>query len=267
MADVSKADCIALLDCDLLEEGPMMSLSVRQAWRQGAQVFTVGSAERARLEKTVSIAATPVATLADIPFAEYKNPVVICGSANGSMRAIETAAVTGSKLAFILSGPNAFGAALLAREHGAGSLSCVLSAGKVKGVIAVEADIPPDLLEGLPLVASLDWLSTELVKRSDIFLPTTAWVEMDGIFINNEGRAQRYKKVLAPGLPIKGLDPACHPPRIHRKMTPGGDVRPAWRVIAALIERLGGEKVLAPLGGRWEHLEGLDAEGEGARVV
>ena len=267
MADISKADCIALLDCDLLEEGPMMSLSVRQAWRQGAEVFTVGSAERARLEKTVAIVATPVATLADIPFAEYKDPVVICGTANGPLRAMETATVTGSKLSFLLSGPNAFGAALLAREHGAGTLSCVLSAGKVKGVIAVEADIPLDLLEGLPLVASLDWLPTDLVKRSDIFLPTTAWMEMDGIFINNEGRAQRYKKVLAPGLPIKGLDPARHPPRIHRNMTPGGDVRPAWRVIADIIERLGGEKVLAPLSGRWENLNGLDADGEGARVL
>jgi NADH-quinone oxidoreductase subunit G len=267
LADVCKADCIVLLDCDLLEQGPMMSLSVRRAWLQGAKVFMVGSAERARLEKTVSIAATPVATLADIPFAEFNNPVIICGTATSSSRAIETAEVTGSKLAFILSGPNAFGAARLAREHGTSALSEVISSGKVKVVIAVEADIPPALLEGLLLVASLDWLPTDLVKRSDIFLPTAAWVEMDGIFINNEGRAQRYKKVLTPGLPIKGLDPAQHPPRTHRKVIPGGDVRPAWRVIADIIERLGGERAAAPLSGRWLTLEGLDAEGEGVRVL
>jgi NADH-quinone oxidoreductase subunit G len=267
MAEVGKADCIALLDCDLLDQGPMMALSVRRAWLQGAKVFTVGSAERARLEKTVSIAAMPVATLADIPFAEFNKPVIICGTANSSSLAIEAARVTGSKLAFILSGPNAFGAALLAREHGTSALSEVLSSGKVKGIIAVEADIPPELLEGLLLVASLDWLPTDMVKRSDLFLPTTAWVEMDGIFINNEGRAQRYKKVLAPGLPIKGFDPALHPPRIHRGTIPGGDVRPAWRVITEIIERLGGERAAAPLSGRWGNLEGLDAEGEGVRVV
>ncbi len=65
------------------------------------------------------------------------------------------------------------------------------------------------------MVAALDWRNTDTVKAAEIVLPTTAWVEMDGTYINNEGRAQRFKKVMKPGLPIKGLDPGLHPPRQH----------------------------------------------------
>jgi NADH-quinone oxidoreductase subunit G len=90
---------------------------------------------------------------------------------------------------------------------------------------------------------------------------------MDGTFINNEGRAQRFRKVMAPGLPVSGLDPALHPPRIHGKLAPGGDLRPAWQVIADVIERLGGDRVAEPLTGRWEKLRDLDPEGEGVRVI
>jgi NADH-quinone oxidoreductase subunit G len=72
---------------------------------------------------------------------------------------------------------------------------------------------------------------------------------------------------MKPGLPIKGLDPAIHPPRIHRKSTPGGDVLPAWQVIARLIERLGGEQITEPLVGRWEPLRTLTPQGEGMRVL
>jgi NADH-quinone oxidoreductase subunit G len=90
---------------------------------------------------------------------------------------------------------------------------------------------------------------------------------MDGTFINNEGRGQRFRRVMNPGLPVRGLDPALHPPRVHSKMAPGGDLRPAWQVIARLIERLGGGKVEEPLGGRWEKLRTVSPEGEGIRIL
>jgi NADH-quinone oxidoreductase subunit G len=73
--------------------------------------------------------------------------------------------------------------------------------------------------------------------------------------------------VMQPGLPLKGPDPALHPPRVHRPAPPGGGVSPAWQVIAALIERLGGEKIVEPLTGRWGQLRNLDPEGGGTRVL
>jgi NADH-quinone oxidoreductase subunit G len=147
------------------------------------------------------------------------------------------------------------------------SLVDAVATGKVKGVVAIESDIPAELLEGTPFVVTLDWLPTDLVRRADIFLPTTAWVEMDGTFVNNEGRAQRFMKVMNPGFPIRGLDPALHPPRVHGGRPPGGDLRQAWRVVAGLVERLGGERIDEPLDGRWNKLRGLDPEGEGAGVL
>jgi len=266
MGDVQAADAVVIVACDLLEEGPMMALAVRQAWRKGARLFMVGGDGGAALGKTLGLQVFPLESLAVAPLAEFRNPVLICGS-GASPATMEQAAGIGARLAFILPGPNAFAAAMLSREHCAPGLSQAIAAGRVKGIIAFEADIPAELLADIPFVAIADWLPTGVVKQAQIFLPTTAWVEMDGTFINNEGRAQRFKKVMQPGLPLKGLDQALHPPRVHHPAPPGGDVRPAWQVIAALIERLGGEKIAEPLSGRWEHLRNLDPEGGGTRVL
>jgi NADH-quinone oxidoreductase subunit G len=267
LAEVERADCIAIVGCDLLERGPMMLLAVRQAWRRGAQIYLVGDDCPQEQMESVSVATARVPTLADLDFAPYKNPVVICAASGCGEDGFALAGRTGAKLVFLLPGPNAFGAALLARDHRAVSLAEAVGSGNIRGVVAFEADIPGELLSGIPLVAVADWLLTAAVKNSQVFLPTTAWVEMDGTFVNNEGRAQRFRKVMNAGLPIKGLDPALHPPRLHRKTAPGGEPRPAWRIIADLAERLGGECVAEPLFGRWEILRNLDPEGGGERIL
>jgi NADH-quinone oxidoreductase subunit G len=267
MADVQGSDCIAVLNSELLDEGPMMALAVRQAWRKGAKVFLVGGSSAPEWAKAVAIEAVAANALSAVPFADYKRPVVVCGTQQNDPSEMESAAQAGVKVAYLLSGPNACGAALLAREHETTSLTEAVASGKVKGILAIEADIPAELLEGVSFVAVADWLPTDLTKRADIFLPTTPWVEMDGTYVNNEGRGQRFRQVMKPGLPIKGLDPALHPPRIHRKSPPGGEMLPAWQVIARLIERVGGEKISEPLDGRWEPLRNLPPDGEGMRVL
>jgi NADH-quinone oxidoreductase subunit G len=261
-ADVRKADLVAIVGCDLLAEAPMMALAVRQAWRNGAKVYVAGAyqPEQAMFE---SIA---VGSLAEAPLAGAARPVIICGTRHGEISAIDNAVST-AKLAFILEGPNAFGCALLAEEQGAVSLSAALAAGKMKGIVSFETDLPADLPEGIAVLAAVDWLPTPALARAGIFLPATAWVEQDGIFVNHEGRAQRFSKVMNPGLPIKGLDPAGHPPRVHRKVPPGGDLLPSWRIVAELLERLSGEQAGEPFSGRWEDLEGLDANGEGLLIL
>ena len=219
------------------------------------------------MAKAVAIEAVTANALSAVPFADYKRPVVVCGTQQNDPSEIESAAQAGVKVAYLLSGPNACGAALLAREHETTSLTEAVACGKVKGLLAIEADIPAELLEGISFVAVADWLPTDLAKRADIFLPTTPWVEMDGTYVNNEGRGQRFRQVMKPGLPIKGLDPALHPPRIHRKSPPGGEMLPAWQVIARLIERVGGERISEPLDGRWEPLRNLPPDGEGMKVL
>jgi len=261
--DVRRADLLVIIDCDLLDEAPMMSLAVRQAWRNGAQVYDVGSdgpADAARHELFESVS---VQSLTDVPFSEANSPVIICGTRSKGLESIQAAAASGTKLSFIMEGPNAFGCALLVEEFAALPLSRAIADKRVKGIIAFEADLPDDLPDGVRVLGAADWRPTRLLERAEVLLPTCAWVEQNGTFVNNEGRAQRFRQVMKPGLPIRGLTPELHPPRVHRHDAPGGDVLPAWRIMADLMIRLGGEGVADPLDGRWEGLKGLDAEGSG----
>jgi NADH-quinone oxidoreductase subunit G len=266
MAEVQQADCIALVDVDLLSEGPMLALAVRQAWRHGASLFLVGQHAPLAQAEMVDIEAVQAGGVEEIPFGMYKNPVIICGTRHNRAETIEKIMHSGLRTMCLLPGPNTFGCALLAKEHAAIPLTQALAGGKVKAVIAVEADIPARLLAGISVVAALDWQHTATVAAARIVLPTTAWVEMNGTCINSEGRAQRFNQVMHPGLPVKGFDPAGHPPHIHRSTVPGGEVRPAWEILAEVAARHSGEPVAEPLSGRWEKLRQLDAEGEGVPV-
>ncbi len=263
MADVMNAGCIAIYESDLREEGPMLLLAVRQAWRRGAPVLLVG--EHSPLEQTraVGIEAVQLHYMEEAPLAIFDRPVVIAGTKHGDPEVMAMLDRTGARIAALFPGPNGFGAALLSAEQGGGPVGAALASGRVKGLVAVEADIPAELLEGIPVVAALDWRATSAVQAAAIVLPTTAPVESDGTYVNFEGRAQKFCRVIRPGLPVKGLDPAGHPPRVHEAAPPGGDLRPAWRVISDLVRLAGGTPPEEPLSGRWARLAGLDPEGEG----
>jgi NADH-quinone oxidoreductase subunit G len=261
--DVRRADLIMLMGFTLLDAAPMMALAVRQAWRNGAVVYSVGGEcpnddIRQELFERVS-----VASLADVPFSTAKRAVVVCGSRQIELHDIRVISENGVKLAFIMDGPNTFGCALLASDHGAVSFEQAIADKRVKGIITFEADLPAGLPDGITVIGAADWRPTALLDRAEVVLPSCSWVEQEGTFVNNEGRAQRFKQVMQPGLPIMGLDPAGHPPRAHRHDTPGGDVLPAWRIMSELLVRLGGDRVKSPLNGRWEGLLDLDAEGTG----
>ena len=290
LADVRKADLVAIMECDLLAEAPMMALAVRQAWRGGARVYVVGcdvpfDPAQGTVRGRSKVEALPfeferAVTLAEIHFSEAARPVVVCGIRHKGVDAIKDIASliappfdkgglqptppSELKLAFIPHGPNAFGCALLAREQGAVPFSRALAEGRIKGLISFEADLSPEMTTGIRVLAAADWRPTALLSQAEIVLPAAAWVEQEGTFVNNEGRAQRFRQVMQPGLPIKGLDPAGHPPRVHRTTPPGGAILPSWRIAGDLLERLSGEQAGEPLSGSWERLRGLNAEGEGA---
>jgi len=261
--DVRQADLLVIIDCDLLDEAPMMALAVRQAWRNGAQVYVVESGGPVEAARHGLFESASVQSLTDVPFSVAKTPVIIWGTRPKDREAKKGAVASGSKLSFIMEGPNAFGCALLVEEFGGLPLSRAIADNRVKGIIAFEADLPDDLPDGVRVLGAADWHPTGLLERAEVFLSTCAWVEQDGTFVNNEGRAQRFRQVMKPGLPIRGLTPELHPPRVHHHDAPGGDVLPAWHIVAELMIRLGGEGVADPLDGSWEGLKGLNAEGSG----
>lgn len=264
--DVRTADCIAIVDCDLLEEAPMLALATRQAWRQGAPVFLVGKHAPLSQAEALAIEAVQVEYPEEVPFGVFEKPVIICGVRHSSSADIRLMRGSGYKTICTLPGPNSFGATILSTEHRALSLEEAVATGKIKGIICCESEIPAEMTGTIPLLAAIDWLQTDASRRAGIFLPATSWAEMAGTFINLEGRAQRFLQVMKPGAPIKGDDPALHPPRIHRKSPPGGDPTPSWRLISELIEQMCGEPANEPFTGKWEYLRNLDAESEGVRI-
>lgn len=273
--DIEKAECIALFELDLMEEGAILSLAVRKASLAGAQVYRVGGAREGEKHQ-LPFRYQEVATLDEVPFEGGSKGVVICGAGGKSPELLSYLASSGAKLVMLQPGPNAFGAALVALERKDAALSDLVESGQIKGVVCFEADLPPWLLEPVEVLACADWQRGGAADKASVLLPTTTWVESNGTSINYEGRAQRFLRSRPAGLPLKGLDPkyysseteavALHPPRVHRKEIPGGAEREAWRVMADLILELGGEPVNEPLMGTWGKLRDLDPEGEGVRI-
>ncbi|TSK07230.1 MAG: NADH-quinone oxidoreductase subunit NuoG [Geobacter sp.] len=275
LGDIEKAECIALYALDLMEEGPMLALAVRKAFLAGAQIYLVdGDPIPARQKLPFTF--TAVATLDEVPFEGGGRGVVIAGAGKKDADLLDQLASGGAKLVMLQPGPNAMAGGLLTLEFGGQAFSELASTGKIKGVVCFEADLPDGLIADIEILACADWRPSAAAAKAPVFLPTTTWVESDGTAINYEGRAQRFQRTRVPGLPLRGLDPkyygstadavAEHPPRLHRREVPGGAERDAWRVMAQLIERLGGRTIEEPLTGRWSKLKDLDPEGEGVRV-
>lgn len=267
LEDVAAADCIVIYECNLLEEAPMMLLAVRQAWRRGAPVLLVGRGAPLAQAAAVSVEAVDLEFIEEAPIGIFDRPVLIFSTVRSSATEIEMLLRAEAKFAPLFACANGCGVALIAAAYSAVSLEEALAGGKIKGIIAVETEIPVELAGSIPVIAAIDWQRSEALGRADILLPTTAWVEMDGTVINNEGRAQRFKKVMQPGIPVAVAGSAVHPPRTHHRQAPGGDVREAWRVIGDLLGLLGTEPPVEPLQGEWLRLRNLDPEGDGVRIL
>jgi len=284
--DLQGADCIVLFSVDLMEEAPMLAPAIRKAWLAGARVFSLAPTLGKELGK-LPFEYTVAHVIDDLPLLKASRGVIVCGSGVKDSALLARLAATGAKLALLQPGPNGFAAALLAREFGAVSLAQALAAKKVKGIVCFEADIPSAMLKGITTLACADWSSTDAVRAATIFLPTTTWVESEGTSVNFEGRAQRFQRALRSGLPLRGLEakyyghtkdgrpdesappnaPPLYPPRVHRGEIPGGQEQDAWKVIARLLEKLGGERIDEPLLGKWDKLKDLDPEGGGRRIL
>jgi NADH-quinone oxidoreductase subunit G len=259
LEEIRSADLVVVNGCDPSVDGPMAALAIRQAWRNGAKVFITEDSPDSWLE-TISISATKVASLAGLPFDQTRQPVIICSSTGRDK--LEESTNSGGKLAILSGGPNQTGCNMLARIHGATSLDEAAVQGAVAAVL-LESDLEK-LPDGVSAVLACDWLPTVVANSAEIFLPSTAWTEMDGTCINYEGRAQRFCKLMEPGLPL-----ACqpgHPSHDHRNTVPGGDPTPTDQHLSRLIELLTGF-IPGPLyDGPFAEISSLEAEADGLLV-
>jgi NADH-quinone oxidoreductase subunit G len=195
-----------------------------------------------------------------------RRPIIVCGTAvTGEFAAalaadgalLLQAAGKEAGLFYLLPGPNAFGAALLADLSFDGILADIES-GAVKALIVVEWDAIseyPDrprlerALEKLELLMVLDCLDSATGQAADVRLPTTTVYESGGLFINQEGRLQAAPAVYRGGRSIRQDGRGSHPPRQYSSEIPGTGPWPAWRLMAELA-RGGPAPKAAPEDGR-----------------
>jgi NADH-quinone oxidoreductase subunit G len=299
LKELQSTALVIIYESDMMEEGPMAALAIRQAWRRGTKVV----ASRSPVER-LPFPVEEIDHVAEIcGAAGCATQVIVCGTATNTATTIAGVAKMGTKVLYLLPAANSFGAALLSREHKAVSLEERAASGKLRAVVSFEADLPPEIAATVPVLAVADWTATVAVRSAEarspaVVLPVAAFTESDGTWISAEGRAQRSMRVMRPGIPVaetlrtkmpeadperaarvimrqvdardelgRELPPVFHPPRDFRSSPPGGDPLPAWRVISELLRRFGGEPIVEPLTGKWETLRNLDPEGEGVRVL
>lgn len=184
-----------------------------------------------------------------------RRPLIVCGTSLVSRQTPGLAAdfarllnarYPATGLFYMLPGANAFGAGLLPNKNGNfDSLLTDIEAGRVCALIVAEAD-PfhhyPDhrrlarALDRLDLLVVMDYVHTGVAEQADVVMPTETVFEAGGIYINQEGRAQRAACASQGGVPISQTGAGSHPPRDYQADR-GGDCLPAWLSLACLADR------------------------------
>jgi len=184
-----------------------------------------------------------------------QRPMIVCGTDSvpvqvpgiaADLALWLRAADQNAGLFYLLPGANAFGAGLLSDDET--SLPGIIEAienGDVRSLILVESDlfshfVDRNRLEGaldtLDSLIVLDYLDSESAQKANILLPSTTLYEADGIFVNQEGRAQMVRQAYGGGAPIVQSGGGDHPPRLYGTGIPGSDPRPAWMTMAELAD-------------------------------
>jgi NADH-quinone oxidoreductase subunit G len=110
-------------------------------------------------------------------------------------------------------------------------------------------------LEKLDLLVALDYLPTKIAAMATVFLPTAPLFETESTFVNQEGRVQFAEPFYRSGSPIGQVSGGGHPPRVFQKEIPGGEIKPAWMILAELGNALAGpgqDSIKVSLKEHWE---------------
>jgi NADH-quinone oxidoreductase subunit G len=95
--------------------------------------------------------------------------------------------------------------------------------GKTKALFAAGLEVPKEptlvagVLEPLELIIGQSWNRGPVAGAADFLLPAAPHSECDGLFVNFEGRAQRFQQAYPPW----------------------GDAQPHWRLAEAFLRALG----------------------------
>lgn len=164
---------------------------------------------------------------------DSERPLVVSGTSCPSKAVIESAANVAyalrrkkesTRICFTVPWCNSMGLGLIGGKH-IGSIMGALKARTPTTVIVLENDIfrhldtvqAEAILHAASHVVTIDHITHRTTARSGSILPATPFAESTGTLVNNEGRAQRFCKVLEPT----------------------GDVQDSWRWIGEIMVAAG----------------------------
>ena len=204
--DIDTADMIQLIGCNPRVDAPVLNARIRKAWLAGATIGLVGDAvdltydyvhvgtDRAALESLSS---------KTIGSAKDKNTIVIVGAsalsgADGKAvlgHAMKLAEKAGSKLMVLHTAAARVGALDIGAVSEGGIAKTLKAAEVVFNLGADEIEIKQG-----PFVIYQGSHGDRGAHRADIILPSAAYTEEAGLFVNTEGRPQLALRAgFAPG--------------------------------------------------------------------
>jgi NADH-quinone oxidoreductase subunit G len=148
-----------------------------------------------------------------------QRPLIVTGISSGSVDVLKAAANAAWALCrerdcvdlfFCVPESNSIGLGMWGAKNMEEAFEAVRE-GKVKTAIILENDLArrfpkrdvDEFLDLCETVVVLDHLETGITAKADIVLPVSTFAESDGTLVNNEGRAQRFYKVMVPAEGIR----------------------------------------------------------------
>ena len=203
--DLDTAEQVVLIGTDPRIEAPVLNARIRKAWLRGAQVSLIG--QRVELSYDYEHLGTGRDALGRLARRDHSDArearsVVVVGQ--GALTGGDGAAV----LATAMRLAEAMGAGFLVLHKAAsrvgamdvgctaeGGIEAALSGDVVYNLGADEVDVPAG-----PFVIYQGSHGDRGAHRADVILPSAAWTEEQGLFVNTEGRPQiALRSAFAPG--------------------------------------------------------------------
>ncbi len=221
--DIDAAKYIMLIGTNPRAEAPVLNARIRKAWLKGAQVGLIGAAVDLTYE--VAHMGTDRKALADLAAREFGAvrdvpSIVIVGQ--GALREADGAEVlahaqavaekTSSGLLILHTAAGRVGAMDVGATCEGGLTTAVEGADVIYNLGADEVDIAPGAF-----VIYQGSHGDRGAHRADLILPSAAWTEEQGLFVNTEGRPQLALR-------------AGFPP---------GEAKENWAILRALSPELG----------------------------
>ncbi|MCF7936135.1 MAG: (2Fe-2S)-binding protein [Synergistales bacterium] len=195
--ELDSADCVVVAGIDLEEDCRAVSSPVKRAANRGAQVVVLGSAGQwVDLRATARLEPTDLAGMRE-RLETSDRPAVLYGpgAPEGLLRTVDEVGEKVKRIG-LARGANSRGI----ESEGIAPWRCRPLFGPVY-VLLCDEDPTPDLLEAVADASFLVVQSStanSLTERADVVLPSPAWSERTGTYVNTEGRTASLAAAVPP---------------------------------------------------------------------